>query len=68
MIDHNGIKDKVYLKNVEMVLYESPKIMHGRQFHLDGDYFEILFVHFTIESDYAKYQAILDETWSKEHK
>ena len=65
VIDHNGRKDKVYLKKGEMVLYESAKVMHGRQFHLDGDFFENLFIHFTIEKDYAKYQAILEETWVK---
>ena len=65
VIDHNGRKDKVYLKKGEMVLYESAKVIHGRQFHLDGDFFENLFIHFTIEKDYAKYQAIFEETWVK---
>ena len=65
VIDHNGRKDKVDLKKGEMVVYESAKVMHGRQFHLDGDFFENLFIHFTIDKDYAKYQAIFEETWLK---
>ena len=64
--DHKGKKDKVYLKKGEMVIYESAKIIHGRQFPLNGDYFENLFIHFTIKKDYKKYQAIKDYVWSKE--
>ena len=48
-----------------MVLYESAKVIHGSQFHLDGDYFDNLFIHFTIKRDYAKYQAIFEEIWIK---
>ena len=44
---------------------QSAKVMHGRQFHLDGDFFENLFIHFTIEKDYAKYKAISEETLVK---
>ena len=33
-----------------MVVYESAKIIHGRQFPLDGDY-------------YKKFQAINDYVW-----
>lgn len=29
-----------------MLLYESAKILHGRQFPLDGDFYDNLFVHF----------------------
>ena len=66
VIDHNGRKDKVYLEKGEMVLYESAKVMHGRQFYLDGDYYDNLFVHFTIKKDYEKFQAVNDYVWSKE--
>merc|ERR1712218_100614 len=66
VIDHKGKKDKVYLKMGEMVIYESAKIIHGRQFPLDGDFFENLFIHFTIKKDYKRYQAIKDYVWSKE--
>ena len=60
------IKTKyIYLKKGEMVLYESAKVIHGSQFHLDGDYFDNLFIHFTIKRDYAKYQAIFEEIWIK---
>ena len=66
VIDHKGKKDKIYLKKGEMVVYESAKVIHGRQFPLDGDYFENLFIHFTIKKDYKKFQAINDYVWSKE--
>ena len=66
VIDHKGKKDKIYLKKGEMVVYESAKIIHGRQFPLDGDYFENLFIYFTIKKDYKKFQAIKDYVWSKE--
>ena len=29
-----------------MVLYESATVPHGRQFPLDGEYYDNLFVHF----------------------
>ena len=61
VIDHQGRKEKVYLNPGEMVLYESAKVVHGRQFPLDGDYYENLFIHFTIKKDLEKYQAIEKE-------
>ena len=36
----------IYLKPGEMLLYESAKVPHGRQFPLEGDYYDNLFVHF----------------------
>ena len=47
MIDHEGNKEKIILKPGEMLLYESATVPHGRQFPLDGDYFENLFIHFS---------------------
>ena len=46
LIDFEGVKKKVYLKPGEMVLYESAKLLHGRQIPLNGTFFDNLFVHF----------------------
>ena len=71
VIDHNGRKDKVYLKKGEMVVYESAKVMHGRQFYLDGDYYENLFIQRRIFACYLQSytqqyisfsQCLMDET------
>ena len=44
-INHKGEKVKIFLKPGEMLLYESATVPHGRQFPLQGDYFDNLFVH-----------------------
>ena len=46
VIDHKMERAKVFLKPGEMLLYESAKMPHGRQFPFNGDYFDNLFVHF----------------------
>ena len=46
LIDHNKKRAKVYLKPGEMLLFESCKMAHGRQFPFNGDYFDNLFVRF----------------------
>ena len=46
VIDHKGNRKKVFLNPGEMVLYESAKIPHGRQFPFCGEFFDNLFVHF----------------------
>ena len=46
LISHGGLKKKLFLKPGEMLLYESAKIPHGRQFPLKGDYYDNIFVHF----------------------
>ena len=61
VIDHQGNREKLYLKPGEMALYESAKIIHGRQFPLNGDYFDNLFIHFTVTKDDTKYQAIIND-------
>ena len=61
VIDHHNKREKLYLKPGEMALYESAKILHGRQFPLDGDYFDNLFIHFTVTKDVTKYQAIIKD-------
>jgi prolyl 4-hydroxylase len=49
LIDNNDKRKKVLLKSGEMVLYESARIPHGRQFPLNGNYFDNLFVHYRSE-------------------
>ena len=34
-----------------MLLYESAKNWHGRQFPLEGDFFDNVFIHFTPNED-----------------
>ena len=46
LISHKNEKLKIYLHPGEMLLYESAKVPHGRQFPLKGSYFDNLFVHF----------------------
>ena len=46
LIDHANKASKVFLKPGEMLIYEGAKMPHGRQFPLNGDYFDNLFVHF----------------------
>ena len=46
VIDNKKERAKVFLKPGEMLLFESNKVPHGRQFPLNGDYFENLFVRF----------------------
>ena len=46
LIDNKGQKKIVYLKPGEMLLYESAKVPHGRQFPLEGEYYDIKLVHF----------------------
>ena len=46
----SGNNVKVVLKPGEMVLYESAVVPHGRQFPLNGDFYDNLFVHFTPEN------------------
>ena len=46
VIDHQGARRKIYLQPGQMLLYESAKLPHGRQFPFRGDFFDNLFVHF----------------------
>ena len=49
LIDHNKKRAKVYLKPGEMLLYESAKVPHGRQYPFNGDYFDNLSIHFNLK-------------------
>ena len=39
-------REMIFLKPGKMLFYESAKIPHGRQFPLNGEYFDNLFIHF----------------------
>ena len=45
-IDHKKKKKKIYLRPGEMLLYESAKNWHGRQFPFEGEFFDNIFIHF----------------------
>ena len=46
LIDNEGQKKKILLKPGEMLIYEGAKVPHGRQFPLEGEYYENILVHF----------------------
>ena len=54
-MDHEGQKKIIYLKPGEMLFYESAKVPHGRQFPLEGEFYDIKLVHFYLD----------EETWWK---
>ena len=45
-----GNNVEIFLKPGEMALYESAVVPHGRQFPLNGDFFDNLFVHYTLDN------------------
>ena len=45
-MDNEGQKKMILLKPGEMLLYESAKLPHGRQFPLEGEYYQNILVHF----------------------
>ena len=47
--DNEDQNKKIILKPGEMLLYESAKVPHGRQFPLEGEYYENILVHFGIQ-------------------
>ena len=49
---------KITLKPGEMLLYESAAAPHGRPYPLKGEYFDNLFVHFTL--DYPQYHRLIE--------
>ena len=48
MIDHSGKSHEVILKPGQMVLYENGLVPHGRQMELEGDYYDNLFVRYSL--------------------
>ena len=53
-MDNEGQKKMIFLKPGEMLLYESAKVPHGRQFPLEGEYYENILVHFGLMDAIAK--------------
>ena len=46
VIDHANKKKKIYLKPGEMIMLESSKVPHGRQFPLKGDHVDQVVLFF----------------------
>ena len=44
--DHDGNPHEISIEPGEMVFYESAKLVHGRPYPLDGDYYAGMFVHY----------------------
>ena len=60
IIDHKKKKKQINLKPGEMLLYESAKLWHGRQFPFEGDFFDNVFIHYTPNGDIERFEK-LDE-------
>ena len=50
-MDHEDQKKMIYLKPGEMLFYESAKVPHGRQFSLEGKFYDIKLVHFNLDEE-----------------
>ena len=46
LVDNEGGQHKVFLEPGEMVWYESARILHGRPQPFQGQFFDILTVHY----------------------
>ena len=51
IIDNQGTTHSIFLQPGEMLLYESGAVAHGRQYALNGDYYDNLLVHWTPNDD-----------------
>ena len=60
IINHKNQKKQINLKPGEMLLYESAKLWHGRQFPFEGDFFDNVFIHYTPNGDIERFEK-LDE-------
>ena len=54
--DNEDQNKKIILKPGEMLLYESAKVPHGRQFPLEGEYYENILVHFGLHGTQSQTQ------------
>ena len=54
IIDNEGEKKAIILKPGEMLIYEGAKVPHGRQFPLEGEYYQNILVHFGLMDARAK--------------
>ena len=57
LIDNEDQKKTIVLKPGEMLLYESAKVPHGRQFPLEGEYYENILVHFGLMDPFSWMQV-----------
>jgi prolyl 4-hydroxylase len=46
ILDHDDNEHSVTLKPGQIVFYESARLMHGRKYPLNGDYYANIFVHY----------------------
>lgn len=62
LIDLQGNRRRILLNPGEMLLYESAKVPHGRQFPLNGLFYDNLFVHFRPQKPWYEEEMIGDES------
>ena len=52
-----------------MLLYESAKVPHGRQFPFQGEYYDNIFIHFQVKNyDFSETAANINEPESAKKK
>ena len=54
LLDHNDKHQEIILKPGQMLFYEGTTVPHGRPYPLDGDFFDNMFVGFTLENQEVK--------------
>jgi prolyl 4-hydroxylase len=60
--DHQGNKENILLdNNIDLVLYESVGIMHGRPYPFEGDSYVNIFIHFSVPGWKEKMDEILQK-------
>ena len=59
ILDNQGTQHRILLKPGEMLLYESAAVPHGRQYALNGDFYDNIFVHWT-PSNHKQYLKFVD--------
>ena len=51
LVDHQNKRKKIFLKPSQMIMFEGSKVLHGRQFPLNGSYYDELVLFFTREEN-----------------
>ena len=51
LVDHQNKRKKIFLKPGQMIMFEGSKVLHGRQFPLNGSYYDELVLFFTREEN-----------------
>ena len=59
ILDNKGTLHRILLQPGEMLLYESAAVPHGRQYALNGDFYDNLIVHWT-PNDHKQYLKYVD--------